>query len=144
MANLTVIAANARITEHFVYHEFRCRDGTDYPPVWLRSRLTPLCLQLEIIRTAFDGMKVTILSGYRTPEYNRKIGGAERSQHCEGRAADIDVYGIAPSVVHAKCLELYREGKLLIGGLGDYPTFTHLDVRPGSRLARWSGGRRTS
>ena len=32
---------------------------------------------------------IRINSGYRTPAYNKQIGGATNSQHCRGEAADI-------------------------------------------------------
>ena len=41
------------------------------------------------------GSPLYVSSGYRSPELNRAIGGAKRSQHMEGRALDLDgdVYG---------------------------------------------------
>ena len=32
---------------------------------------------------------IRVNSGYRTPAYNKQIGGATNSQHCRGEAADI-------------------------------------------------------
>ena len=45
---------------------------------------------LEKLR-AYGGFTVHINSGYRSPSYNRKIGGASKSQHTLGTAADIVV-----------------------------------------------------
>lgn len=133
-----------KITEHFSLEEFACRDGSKYPTKWIQPRLRLLCAQLEIIRAACGGRPIEVTSGYRTPEYNRKIGGARRSQHVEGRAADIKISGMAPAAVHGLILDLYRADKLQIGGLGAYGSFTHVDTRPGDRLARWSGSRTSS
>lgn len=36
---------------------------------------------------------IIITSGYRTASYNQQIGGAERSMHLQGKAADILVQG---------------------------------------------------
>lgn len=59
-----------------------------------------------------------------------------------GEAADIKVKGMAADKVHTLVLALYQEGRLPhLGGLGAYPTFTHVDVRDGDRLARWTGSR---
>lgn len=130
-----------KMTEHFKSEEFACKDGTAYPEGWVDGRLKPLCETLEVIRVEL-GVSVTILSGYRSPTYNKKIGGAKASQHMEGRAADITAKGVSAAQVHATVLKLYNDGKLPhIGGLGSYPGFTHVDVRPGERLARWSGSR---
>jgi len=129
-----------KITKHFSLEEFACRDGTSYPENWITSRLEPLCRVLEILRHDL-GMPVSINSGYRTPSYNRKIGGARHSQHVNGAAADIAVVGHSSDLVHNSILNLHRTGAIKIGGLGNYVTFTHIDIRPGTRLARWSGSR---
>lgn len=43
---------------------------------------------LERIR-ALRGRPLSIVSGYRSPTYNRRVGGAPHSEHIYGRAADI-------------------------------------------------------
>lgn len=58
-----------------------------------------------------------------------------------GRAADIVVQGVEPEIVHDTALRLVKEGPVKITGLGKYPRFTNVDVRPGGRLARWAGSR---
>lgn len=129
-----------RITPHFTVAEFACHDDTPYPPAWIDSRLRPLCEALEVLRAEVGPLR--IVSGYRTPAYNRKKRGARKSQHVEGRAADVVSPLRSPEEVHAAALRLAQEGKIKLGGLGAYPNFTHLDVRPTTRLVRWSGARR--
>lgn len=131
------------VTLHFDVAEFRCRDGTPYPPEWVVERLRPLCESLEVIRAACGGRPIRVLSGYRTPRYNARIGGARASQHVEGRAADIQHPSLDASALHMRILDLYGRGELpRLGGLGIYPTFVHLDVRPtDGRLRRWTGTR---
>ena len=46
---------------------------------------------LQPVRDRFGPTKV--LSGYRSIELNKAIGGSSRSQHCEGMAADIECPG---------------------------------------------------
>ena len=47
----------------------------------------------EPLRAAVGG-PIKINSFYRSPELNKAIGGSSRSQHCEGRAIDLDdTYG---------------------------------------------------
>lgn len=135
------------VTPHFAVEEFaqRARHGfpsAPYPEEWVESRLRPLAEVLEVIRTALGGAPIRVISGYRTPAYNARIGGAPRSRHMEGDAADIKVAGWAAHKVHDAVLELHEGQKINIGGLGRYATFTHVDVRPGP-LARWGGGRPT-
>ena len=144
-----------KITPHFALHEFSCRDGTTYPREWIVERLLPLCEVLEVLRaelgTLFGDVRIAIDSGYRTRAYNAGLpGAATLSQHCEGRAADIRglvlrreiLQPLAPSLVHDTVLRLHQAGKLRLGGLGKYATFTHCDTRPAATLVRW-GGKRT-
>lgn len=74
-----------KISPHFKLSEMACKDGSDKV---LYS--TELMAKLEELR-AYGGFTVSINSGYRTPAYNKKIGGASRSQHVLGTAADIVV-----------------------------------------------------
>lgn len=133
-----------KITTHFDSKEFDCRDGTPYPVARRRTHLLFLCATLEEIRAAL-GVPIKVLSGYRTPNYNRRVGGARNSRHVQADAADIVAKGYSAEQVHARILDLYRAGKLpRLGGLGLYPGFVHVDVRPrgvGGRIARWNGGR---
>jgi len=134
------------VTPHFSLEEFvqpagRGCPAVPYPAEWVDSRLRVLCEQLEILRGALPtGASIHIGSGYRSPAYNTALPGtAKASQHMQGRAADIQVKGVTPAAVHALVLGLYQAKKIIIGGLGSYPTFTHVDVRPGVRLATWTG-----
>lgn len=132
------------ITQHFTLEEFHSHDGKPYPTEWIADRLRPLCEMLEVIRERVGGPLV-ILSGYRSPEHNTAVGGARHSQHVAGRAADIQAPGVDPGRVHELVLELAAERPsriIQLGGLGRYPTFTHVDVRhrfAGEGIARWSG-----
>ncbi|MGM9567975.1 MAG: YcbK family protein [Clostridia bacterium] len=62
-----------------------CKDGSDKV---LYS--TELMAKLEKLRS-YGGFTIHINSGYRSPSYNKKIGGASKSQHIYGTAADISV-----------------------------------------------------
>lgn len=128
-----------RASEHFFIDEWDCKDGTPVPEGFY-DRIRQLAYELEIIRAIWN-RPIAIISGYRTVEYNKLVGGAKGSQHLLCTAADIRVQGISPAKVHEEILWLYRRDKIAIGGLGAYPTFTHVDIRVGRQLARWSGTR---
>lgn len=117
-----------QISEHFKVREFAQKD--------LRCNKvivdTELINVLEDIRTHFN-KPVIVTSGYRTPEYNAKIGGVEHSQHTKGTAADINVTGIPAREVQKYLKHKYPDKY----GIGSYPTFTHIDVR--TKKARWRG-----
>lgn len=118
-----------QLSAHFRVREFACRDGSD--AVLVAPRLV---MVLETIRAHF-GAPVTITSGYRTPQYNTKVGGVAHSQHCYGTAADIVVTGQTPAAVAAYARQLMPDW----GGVGIYAKkgFTHIDVR--ETKADWTG-----
>lgn len=117
---------NKKLSTNFRVKEFACTDGSD--PIFIDSDLVNV---LQKIRSHF-GKSVTITSAYRTPTKNKACGGTTYSQHLYGKAADIQVKGIAPEKV-AK----YAESILKNGGVGRYKTFTHIDVR--GTKSRWNG-----
>ena len=116
---------NTKLSDNFCVREFACKDGSD--SVLISDELVNI---LQKIRNHFK-KPITINSAYRNKTYNKKIGGATYSQHIYGTAADIVVQGVSPEEV-AKYAE-YLMPKT--GGIGLYPTFTHVDVRVAR--ARW-------
>ena len=122
-----------RITENFSLSEFDCKDGTELPTALLPNVLD-LADNLQVLRD-YLGVPVKINSAYRTLEYNRKIGGATKSQHLLGKAADIVVESKSPEEVANIIKYLISEGKMVQGGLKAYNTFTHYDIR--GYKARW-------
>lgn len=116
-----------KLSANFKVKEFACKDGSD--PVFIAPELVDI---LQKIRNHF-GKAVVINNGYRTPTYNKKVGGATYSQHLYGTAADIEISGVKPKEV-AAYVETLMPDK---GGIGIYPTFTHVDVR--EVRSRWNG-----
>lgn len=68
---------------YFTFGEFASRGNG-----WIKVHRS-LVLGLDRYREAVGG-PVRIISGYRDPAHNRKVGGASNSQHLYGNAADID------------------------------------------------------
>ena len=124
-----------QLTENFHLDEFKCNDGTPVPEEYLEN-VKLLAKNLQVLRD-FVGKPITINSGYRSPAYNKKVGGASRSQHKLATAADIKIRGIRPREVQGIIEELIKDGRMHNGGLGYYSSFTHYDVRENS--ARWKG-----
>ena len=156
--------ANTRVSPNFTLGQFVAKQAQGYPKyVVLRPRLL---VKLESILEALnhngrqtDGL--VIMSGYRTPWYNRSIGNVAYSRHAWGGAADMYIDenpkdGVmddfnGDGVVNRKDAvdlagfidDLSRQNKFGdgIGGLGIYGSnsahgpFVHVDVR-GAR-ARW-------
>ena len=113
------------LSKNFKVSEFKCNDGSD--TVLISDKLVGL---LQKIRDHF-GAAVTINSAYRTESYNKKIGGATKSQHVNGTAADIVVKGATPLEVAQYVEHIMPDS----GGIGVYQSFTHVDVR--ANRSRW-------
>lgn len=129
---------------HLSWNELKCKDGTPYPPEWRGDRALALAETFEVIREGLGGKPLRVLSAYRPKAYNRKIGGAQNSQHIQGRALDIAHPTMTPDEVYDAIKKMFVAGKLPhLGGLGLYQTFTHFDIRPrvSNRLATWAGSR---
>lgn len=110
------------LSPHFSRSEFR--DKRTRELVGPDRRLVDV---LEAIR-ALTGNPLTITSGYRSPSTNAAVGGAKRSQHLVGRAADIPAG-------RATVAQAEAAGATGIGEKDGWAV--HVDVRPGPP-ARWS------
>lgn len=67
---------------------------SNQPTPEAEGNLKTLCMAvLDPLREA-TGAAINISSGYRGPELNARIGGAKKSQHMEGKAADIQSRGM--------------------------------------------------
>jgi hypothetical protein len=80
------------ISPHFQIRQFLSKQEGDYPKyLVLRARLI---LKLELILEKINESGIScntlyIMSGYRTPSYNRAIGNVKYSRHVWGGAADV-------------------------------------------------------
>ncbi len=83
-----------RLSPHFSLGEFT-KSGS-HPEVYnipsheAIANLKRLCTWLEVLRLR-AGNPIRINSGYRSPQLNKKIGGAAKSNHLTGCAVDIRV-----------------------------------------------------
>lgn len=152
------------VAPHFTLGQFVSKQPGGYPKyLVLRERLL-LKLEMVLEEAARAGLPVTtfrVMSGYRTPYYNRSIGNETRySRHLYGDAADIyvdedgdgvmddlsgdgrvdldDARRLAGVIERLAPSNWYRPFE---GGLGLYPAnqahgpFIHVDVR--GHRARW-------
>jgi len=164
-AFVEVTGDNARmaVSPNFTLGQFVCKQGSGYPKYLvlrpeLVQKLELLLGELRKANVAAGGL--TVMSGYRTPTYNRTIGNGQYSRHLWGGAADIyvdegkngvmddlngdgRVSGADATWLAGFLDKLEREGTFgqLIGGVGTYDStpshgpFVHVDAR-GFR-ARW-------
>lgn len=110
----------------FKREEFACKCGCGFSAVDAE-----LLTVLEDVREHFK-RPITISSGCRCPEHNKKVGGVESSEHTKAIAADIKILDIPPIMVYTYLNNKYFNTY----GIGLYPSWVHIDVRPNK--SRWS------
>lgn len=115
---------SAQISKNFQYKEFDCHGKGCCSTTIIDEKLVEY---VQRIRDHF-GKPVTITSPYRCEVHNKRVGGATKSYHMQGKAADIVVQGVSSREV-AKYAE-----SIGILGIGLYETsadgyFTHIDTR---------------
>ena len=120
---------NNQLSENFKVKEFACKDGSDK----ILIDVTFVQTNLQDIRSHF-GKPVNVNSGYRSPSYNSKVGGAKNSYHMQGRAFDISIKDVTPA-------EIARYAASIgIPGIIQYNTFVHVDSRDSKYWARNNNG----
>jgi len=122
-----------RLTKAFHIREFKCKDGSKVPEA-LEANVRLLATQLQALRD-FIGIPITLNSAYRTEAYNASIGGSPKSQHKLAKAADLVTSKYTPAELANIIKNLIKEGKMMQGGVGVYPSFVHYDCR--GIEARW-------
>jgi uncharacterized protein YcbK (DUF882 family) len=122
-----------KLTKNFSKVEFDCKDGSEMPEEVFEN-VKELAKNLQVIRDEIN-LAIHINSAYRSPSYNKSVGGTNKSQHLLGKAADLSVYGMKPQILHKIILDLIKEGLISEGGVGLYNSFVHYDIR--GEKARW-------
>jgi len=126
---------------HLSWAELACKDGTPYPVPLRKTHARLLAVEFEGLRAAL-GVPLRVVSAYRTPAHNRRVGGARHSQHVQGRALDLQpTQGLTVKQLYAVALVQAEDPTSRIRGLGRYRTFVHIDIRPSDRLVCWTGSR---
>lgn len=86
-----------------------------------------MLIKINEIQSGYYPHILTVSSGARCPQYNRKVGGSVKSAHCEGKAIDIaDPKKVFWSWLEDK-LDLYN---IWCESPIDTPTWTHISIRP--------------
>ena len=122
------------ISRYFDLAEFRSRDGADFPEAVEHAIVYQLAPVLDVIREHV-GEPLLVTSGYRSPVHNARVGGAPRSWHLTGLAADLKARSTSASDLHGLIEDLIGEGRIPDGGLGLYASWVHYDLGPAGR--RW-------
>jgi hypothetical protein len=154
---------DTRVSPHFRIKQFLTKQKSDYPKYLVLDER--LIYALEVIGSHLEGRgwdagDIFVMSGYRTPYYNKQLDDTKYSLHQWGKAADIfldkdndglmddfnkdDAIDRRDAVALAEMIERLLKGADLsayIGGIGIYGAtsahgpFVHVDTRPWK--ARW-------
>ncbi len=114
--------------DEFLRSEAAARAGRKIEPTQdVVTNLERLCaLVLEPLRVSV-GRPITVLSGYRPLWLNQMIGGSVKSEHLDGRAADIIVSGLTPEQVCRRIATLDLPFNQVIL---EFDTWCHVSVCP--------------
>ena len=131
-----------KLTANFSTEEFACHDGTPVPKK-LQANLLGLAVGvLQPIRERW-GAPIVVLSGYRTPAWNKRVGGAKASTHMTAEGADIRCTDPADLPAFTRVVEdmIAADALAALGGLGKYKGWLHVDTKkkPNGKLRRWTG-----
>lgn len=153
-----------KVSPHFRLGQFLCKQESAFPKYLVLQPKLLEKLELLLGEVNKQGIRTdsfVVMSGYRTPFYNKVIGNVKNSRHLYGGAADIYI-DVSP--VDKVMDDLNRDGRIdindskylyqiaselvektgkknLIGGVGLYKStashgpFVHVDVR--GFKARW-------
>ena len=138
MEQIVQLNSKTNLSEHFVLGEFT---RSKYPEVYnipsheAIANLKRLCVWLEVLRDKV-GHPIVINSGYRSPQLNRKVGGAPTSNHLTGCAVDIRTSGFEQAIEYTAILIAYATesnqefDELLIEKNRYGAVWLHFAVRP--------------
>jgi len=121
-----------RLSENFRVRELVQSSASGEVHFFRYARIDPTLIEaLQRLRTRV-GRPITVSSGYRYPDVNAAVGGAEDSRYLAGQAADIGCPGLSATDLARHTLE--ELGATIGIGLG--ANYIHVDVR--GNLATWT------
>lgn len=141
-----------KLTDHFwldellesVFYEAKDSNGVSYQESVIRTffeneeanmkKAQEWAEWMEQVRAVW-GKPLTPNIAWRPLWWEKLQGRKGTSQHVDFNATDFRIAGIHPHQVCRDLDKAMKEGRIPLGGLGKYNTFTHIDKRGWS--ARW-------
>lgn len=126
-------------TSRLYWTEVQCHDGTLYPDHLVPRLLAVVvpawrAIRAEVCRVVGHDTPITVTSFYRSPAYNKSIGGAADSRHVHGDAWDSTAFPGLPVLEYGLLVVRVatHNPRLQIRGIGLYldDGVIHCDCRP--------------
>lgn len=133
---LGVLEGSHMIRKNFMVAEFACSDGSGI--IIMNSDTLDSCQMIKDYMCDKYGRNVPIVinSANRTAQYNKEIGGAEKSYHVSGDAVDLKVpHGFTQKQFLADIYQALGDRVNTMGIGENYNTFVHIDHR--GYWSRW-------
>lgn len=113
-----------------LYPHFKTRGSVSnsLPPKSQWKNISSTLKVIDKMTTRIGSPLKDFISAYRSPRYNRAVGGARSSCHMRNIACDIQYSGVSPSHVTYIAKQLRSKGYFK-GGVGRYSSFVHVDTR---------------
>jgi len=140
-------AGQEKVSRHFRINELKCKQSgltldEALPPRHMFTNIYPTIFFMETLRFIIK-KPLKLNSVYRTPEYNKAIGGVSKSAHVTFRAVDIaKPNNINYEWFYKQCDELAIHLEQIHGlyfRLGKYShrNFVHIDCERSNFRKRW-------
>lgn len=128
------------LTPHFsldelIFSQTSARLGIDNTPdAAVLANLKRLAGVLEQVRAALGGTPIVISSGYRSPNLNKAVGGAQNSAHVSGLAVDFTAPHFGSVLATAKAIA--KSDIAFDQMIFEYGRWVHLGLATGSAPPR--------
>lgn len=123
--NLRNITPRMVLEPHF---KSRGRVQNSLPPKSYWKKMAPTLMLIDRMVTRIGAPLKEVTSAYRSPQYNRAVGGKSKSFHMFNMACDIKFHGISTYHAASVARQLRTQGYFK-GGIGRYSAFIHVDTR---------------
>lgn len=131
------------LTKHFSIEEMTHSDAakrignSEVPGNIETANLRELCAFLEKIRKHCGNKPIKVHSGWRAKSVNRAVGGAPRSDHITGLAADISRPGWDTQLFYMTIVGMGAAGLIEYDQVILYPGHVHVSLGAKMRNEHW-------
>lgn len=139
-----------KLTQNFYLAEFTASQTAErhgiknIPSPEIKQNLIKVSEGLEEIRQLLGNLPIQISSGYRNPELNRRIGGARKSHHMQGWAADFTCWSYGKPIDIVKAI---KNSGIEYDQLIEEGSWVHISFKPSYRnqtlIADFKNGKAT-